>query len=121
MRFTVRRLDNYVRGDLYGRETAEETKEFLQAVAQEALAAECDRVLISIHTSRAIFRVQQFGLADLFRLLASRPAHRVALVADSFEVRVAQQYIATLAKIEGLRVRSFASETDAVAWLQAQE
>src|SRR6478735_5039665 len=33
MWFTVQHVDNYLRADVYGRETAEETRRFLQAVA----------------------------------------------------------------------------------------
>jgi hypothetical protein len=120
MRFTIRRVGNYMRGDLYGRRTAEETREFLQAVASEALAASVDRVLISVHASRPIFRVQQLGLPEFFETITSRPAHRVAMLSDSYEGRLAQQYVVTLARQRGLNVRSFKSEGDAIAWLQAQ-
>lgn len=119
MRFTVRQVANCVRGDLYGRETAQQTKEFLQAVAAEALRVGCDRVLLSAHSSRAIFKVEDFGLSEFFELLASRPAHRIALVAGNFEGRAAQKYIEVLATIKKLNVRAFSSETDAVSWLQA--
>jgi hypothetical protein len=120
MRFTIRRVGNYIRGDLYERRTADETREFLQAVVTEALAASVDRVLISVHASRPIFRVQQLGLPEFFETIASRPAHRVAMLADRYEGRLAQQYVVTLARQRGLNVRSFRSEGDAIAWLQAQ-
>jgi hypothetical protein len=120
MRFTVEHAEDYLRGDLYGRETAEETRQFLQAVAAEALDSAVDRVLISVHSSRPIFRVQSFGLRDFFETIASRPAHRIAAVSDSYEGRLAQQYVVTLARLRGLNVRSFRSEAEAIAWLQAQ-
>ena len=120
MRFTIKRVGNYVRGDLYERRTADETREFLQAVATEALGASVDRVLISVHASRPIFRVQRLGLPEFFETITSRPAHRVAMLADSYEGRLAQQYVVTLARQRGLNVRSFRSEGDAIAWLQAQ-
>ena len=119
MRFRITHTEHYLRGDLYDRETAEETSEFLQALAAKAVERGYDRVLISIHSSRAIFRVQQFGLPDLFNLIATRPAHRIALVADSLEVRLAQQYVVALARIKGLAVRSFGSEEEAIGWLTA--
>jgi hypothetical protein len=120
MRFTIRRVGNYMRADLYERRTADETREFLQAVAREALDASVDRVLISVRASRPIFRVQQLGLPEFFETITSRPAHRVAMLADSYEGRLAQQYVVTLARQRGLNVRSFRSEGDAIAWLQAQ-
>jgi hypothetical protein len=120
MRFTIRRVEHYLRGDLYERRTADETREFLHAVASAALGASVDRVLISVHASRPIFRVQQLGLPEFFETITSRPAHRVAMLADSYEGRLAQQYVVTLARQRGLNVRSFRSEGDAIAWLQAQ-
>lgn len=119
MRFTTRTLGAYVRGDLYDRETSEETRQFLQALADEARTHGADRALLSIHSSRALFNVQQFSLSTFLELLAARPGHRVALVADTWEVQLAQQYIATLARLKGLAVRAFSSEADAIAWLKA--
>ncbi len=67
MRFTIEPVAGYLRGDLYDRTTAEETREFLSALTARALATGADRVLISVHSSRALFRVQQFGLAEAVR------------------------------------------------------
>jgi len=120
MRFTIRRVDKYLRADLYERQTADDTRRFLQAVTAEALRSEVDRVLISVHASRPIFRTQQLGLPAFFDTLESRPAHRIATLADSYEGRLAQQYVVTLARQRGLNVRSFKSESDAIAWLQAE-
>ena len=120
MWFTVQHVDNYLRADVYGRETAEETRRFLEAVAGEAQKSGVDRVLISVHSSRPIFRVQQYGLAEFLEVVASRPAHRIALVADSFEGRLAQQYAVRIARARGLNVRSFSSEEAAAAWLQRE-
>ncbi len=119
MRFAIAPAAGYLRADLYDRTTAEETREFLSALTARALATGADRVLISVHSSRALFRVQQFGLAELFEVAASRPGHRVALVADDLPVRLSQQYVSTLAKIRGLHVESFGSERQAIAWLSA--
>ena len=120
MWFTVQHVDNYLRADVYGRETAEETRRFLQAVSGEAQKSGVDRVLISVHSSRPIFRVQQYGLAEFLEAIASRPAHRIATVADSFEGRLAQQYVVRIAQARGLNVRSFGSEEAAAAWLQSE-
>jgi len=120
MWFTVKQVDHYLRADVYGRETAEETRRFLEAVAGEAQKSGVDRVLISVHSSRPIFRVQQYGLAEFLEVVASRPAHRIALVADSFEGRLAQQYAVRIARARGLNVRSFSSEEAAAAWLQRE-
>jgi hypothetical protein len=118
MWFTVEHVENYLRADVYGRQTAEETRRFLQAVAAEARRSEVDRVLLSVHSSRPIYRVQKYGLAEFLETVASRPAHRIATVADSFESQLAQQYVVRIARARGLNVRSFSSEEAAAAWLQ---
>ena len=119
MRFTVKHVEDYIRGDLFERVTGEETDTFLRAVAADALACGRDLVLLSVHTSRAIFRVDQFKLSEHMEVVASRPAHRIALVADDLEVRLAHQYIATLARLKGLNVQTFDTEAQAIAWLHA--
>ena len=120
MRFTVKHVGSYLRGDLYERETAEETQQFLHAVAEEATRTGVDRVLISVHASRPIFRVQSLGLPEFFKTAAAHPAHRIAIVADSYEGRLAQQYVVTVARQRGLNVRSFRSEEAAADWLQSK-
>ena len=117
MRFTITEAALHLRADLYERRTAEETKRFLGTLAEEALARGMDRVLIAVHSSSAIFSTQQFGLPAFMDLLASRPAHRIALVADTWEVQLAHQYVAVLARFRGLAVRSFSDESEALAWL----
>lgn len=118
MRFTIHHVGPYLRGDLHDRVTGEETDEFLQAVAASALESGHDRILLSVHTSRAIFRVDKFRLAHHMEVVRSRPAHRIAIVADDWEVHLAQQYIATLARQKGLQVEAFREEAPAVAWLE---
>lgn len=120
MRFTVKHIGNYLRGDLYERETAEETQQFLHAVAEEATKTGLYRVLISVHASRPIFRVQSLGLPEFFKTAAARPAHRIAIVADSYEGRLAQQYVVTVARQRGLNVRSFRSDEAAADWLRSK-
>ncbi|HEY7238028.1 MAG TPA: hypothetical protein VH600_02590 [Burkholderiales bacterium] len=121
MWFALEHAGGYLRADLYGRETAEDTRRFLEAVTAEAQKSGVDRVLISTHSSRPIYRVQQYGLAEFLETVASRPAHRIATVADSFEGQLAQQYVVRIARARGLNVRSFGSEEAAAAWLRREQ
>lgn len=117
MQFTFQHLEGYLRGDLYNRYTAEETREFLQALLEEALRTGVDRVFIAVHSSRAIFRAEGWGLSELLKIVARRPQHRIAAMADSYEGRLAQRYVAMLAKLRGVNVATFDHERDAIAWL----
>src|SRR5688572_18259290 len=97
----------YLQADLYGRETAAETRSFLKAVGTESLRRGCTRLLIHVHTSRPIFKVEQYGLSAYLAELATRPAYRVALVGGGNGVHAAHEYIAELAQQRGVAVRAF--------------
>jgi len=62
---TVERV--YLKVDLFNRQTAEETRDALVAIAAEARKA---RVLADSHIGsclEAIFKVEQYGLPDYFK------------------------------------------------------
>jgi len=103
----------YLRVDLFNRETAEETRDALAAIAAEARKHKCSQILISVHASRPIFKVEQYGLPDYFRELG-----RIALTGDSAELRISQQYIESLARRNGINVRSFPNEQAALYWFK---
>lgn len=109
---------DYLKAELAGRETAAETREFLRAVAAAATENSLRRVLISVSSSKPLFKVDDYGIDEFLGLLAAKPGSRVALLADSEEVRVAHEYIEVLARQCGALVRSFRSETPAVEWLR---
>ena len=103
----------YLKVDLFNRETAEETRDALAAIAAEARKHACSQILISVHASRPIFKVEQYGLPDYFKELG-----RIALTGDSAELRISQQYIESLARRNGINVRSFPNEQAALHWFK---
>jgi hypothetical protein len=103
----------YLRADLFNRETAEETRDALAAIAVEARKHKCSQILISVHASRPIFKVEQYGLPDYFKELG-----RIALTGDSAELRISQQYIESLARPNGINVRCFPNEQAALYWFK---
>lgn len=118
VRFSIVRVEDYLRAELVGRKTAEETREFLEALAGATLEHAILKLLICVNSSLSIFKVEQYGASAYMKRLAARPAFRVALIADNHEVRVAHQYVELLAKQSGANVRSFgADESAAVRWL----
>jgi hypothetical protein len=114
--FTIE--EDYLKVDLFNRQTAEETREALAAVAVEARKRGCSQILISVHASRPIFRVERYGLPDYFRELGRTSKCRIALTGDSGELRLSQQYIESLAQQHGVNVRSFPSEQAALQWFK---
>lgn len=121
MKYTLRDCGGFLRADLLERETAEETEAFLLAVRGPALAHPSERLLISVHCPRAIFRVERYHASRFIGELAGRPRGRVALVARHFEVRLVHQYIEALARLRHAGLRSFADESAAIAWLAVDE
>jgi len=118
MRYEITVEPDYLKADLFDRKTSEETREFLVAVAAEARKHKCPKILISVHTSRAIFKVEQYGILDYFRQLQEIPKHRIAMTGDSEEIRISQEYIESLARSHAINVRSFRSEQAAFNWFK---
>jgi hypothetical protein len=71
--------------------------------------------LIRVVHSRPIFRADQY--AGLTRLAAD-PGIRIALVADSEELRASHHYVELLTRQQGANVRGFNDEASAVEWLR---
>jgi hypothetical protein len=108
----------YLKAELFNRHTAEETRDALAAIAAEARKHGCSQILISVHASRPIFRVEQSGFLDFFRELGGMPKCRIALTGDSEELRLSQQYVESIAKRAGLNVRSFHAQQAALDWFK---
>ena len=108
---------NFLRAEMKGRETAEETGQFLKEVSGAMLEQDRDRVLVVVRESRAIFKVEDYGLSDYFKAMAAKPGRRIALVGDSSESYAAHGYIELLARQRSLPVRAFRDEAEALEWL----
>jgi hypothetical protein len=121
MHFEFENSPECLRATLYGRHTVEETLQFIAALAQEARKQSATRFLICVRNSRPIFKVEQYNVSEQFRQLAANKAVRVALLADSDEVRASHQYLEVLATQQGAQVRAFRDEKRALRWLQSQE
>jgi hypothetical protein len=119
MQYRFNDLRDYLRADLLERETAAESEQFLTLVKEAALRHASRRVLICVHSPRAIFKVERYRASAFLQDLAAEPSARVALVARHFEVRLTQQYVEVLARLKKAPLRSFAHEAAAVRWLIA--
>ena len=120
MHSTFEQAPGHLRAELFGRQTVEETLQFVGALVDEAKKASATRILVWVRNSRPIFKVEPHNLADKFRQLANIKGVRVALLADSDEVRASHQYIEVLAGQQGANVRAFRDESRALNWLELQ-
>jgi len=107
----------YLKVDLFNQQTAEETRDALAAIAAEARKHNSSRILISVHASRPMF-IEQRELADYFREFGEAAKCRIALTGDSDELRLSQQDIESLARRNGINVRSFPNEQAAISWFK---
>src|SRR4051812_9923504 len=114
-------MKDYIRAELLERETVEETREFLKALAAEALSQKKAAVLICVHSSRPIFKVEEYQASFYLKELAARPGYKAALVSSRLDIRAAHEYLEVLARQQGAQVRSFSDESAAAAWLRQPE
>lgn len=118
MRYTVETNRGYLKAEMVERDTAEETREFVEAIVAAMHARKIPRVLISIRSSRALYKVDQWNLSGALERIMHLNGLRIAFIADSKELEMSQEYIALLGQQRGLAFRTFQGEKEAVEWLQ---
>jgi hypothetical protein len=107
-----------LRGELFGRETVEETNTFFRAIVSASRETRCPCVLISVRSSKPIFQVERHGLIEYFRKLALTSSRRIALLGDSKDLQLSHEYVELIARQHGLNVKSFFDEAAAYQWFR---
>ena len=110
----------YLRSELYNRQTVEETRKFLDTVLAAAVEHGLGHVLICVRNSVPIFTIERYGFSSYLDL-AFKSHYKIALVGDTLELRIAHQYIATIARMRGVKLRAFPEESAAIAWVTSGE
>jgi len=118
MKYKIAMERGFLRADLLERETAEETRTFLRAVVLESVKHGCSRILVHVRSSKTLFTVERYGVLETFKKLASDPAHRIALLGDTVELGMSHDYVALLARQQGISLRNFQKEAEAVEWVR---
>ena len=118
MQYKIAMERGFLRADLLERETAEETRRFLRAVVFESVRHGCSRILVHVRSSKTLFTVERYGVLETFKRLASDPAHRIALVGDTVEMGLSHDYVALLARQQGITLRNFQNESQAIEWVR---
>lgn len=118
MLYRISSEGDFLRADLFHRETVEDAKEFFGAVADAAQRRRCLSILISVHASNALFTVDRSGFFADFTSFGAGADHKIALVADSEEVNYSHAYLELLAQQHGINVRHFPDEPAALDWLR---
>jgi hypothetical protein len=118
MQYKIAMERGFLRAELLERETAEETRRFLRAVVFESVKHGCSRILVHVRSSKTLFTVERYGVLETFKKLAADPAHRIALLGDTVELGMSHDYVALLARQQGITLRNFENESEAVTWLR---
>jgi len=108
----------YLKAELFDRNTAAETRDALAAITAEARKHGCTQILISVHASRPLFKLEQSDLLDYFRPLGEVSKYRIALTGDSQDLRLSQRYVEFVARRNGINVRSFPNPEAALTWFK---
>jgi hypothetical protein len=109
---------DHLRAELFNRETMEETRTFLQLVANSAKKNGRSSVLMSVHSSNPIFTVERSGFLTYFKKLTEDPEHKIALLGDSEELGISHQYFELIGRQHGVNVQSFRDEASALLWIR---
>ena len=117
MQYNIEVLPGYIKAEMVERDTAAETQEFVTAILQALRSSRIFKVLISIRSSRPVFKVEEWNLSSVMEELMRLPALKVAFIADTKEISLSQEYIALLAQQRGLAFRAFSAEKAALGWL----
>ncbi|HUN25680.1 MAG TPA: hypothetical protein VMU67_05175 [Steroidobacteraceae bacterium] len=109
---------DYLRADLFNRETTAESQEFFGRVVDSAKRLRRSQVLISVHTSTPVFTAERSGFLVQLMSMGAREEHKIALVADSEELNHSHEYLELVGRQHGINVRHFRDEPSALAWLK---
>jgi hypothetical protein len=117
LRYKIEQQPGYLKAEMVERDTAEETAAFVEAIVEALRAGRADRLLVSIRSSRPVFKVEEWKLSAALDKVMSIAGLKVAFIADVREVQMSQEYIALLGRQRGMQFQSFDSEAEALAWL----
>jgi len=118
MEYQISTENGFIKAELLERETADETRRFLQSVVLATVNHRCSRVLVSVRLSKPLFTIERNGVLRTLKRIASDPTHKIALLGDTVELGMSHDYVSLLGRQQGICLRSFHREAEAVEWLK---
>lgn len=118
MEYQISTEKGFLKAELLDRETADETREFLRSVVLASVNHRCTRVLVSVRLSKPLFTIERNGVLRTLKRIASDPSHKIALLGDTVELGMSHDYVSLLGRQQGICLRSFQREAEAVEWLK---
>src|SRR5213082_3315409 len=118
MEYRISNENGFLRAQLLDRETPDETRKFLNAVVLASIDHPCSRVLMHVRLSKPLFTIQRHGVLRTLKKIASDPGHKIALLGDTVEMGMSHDYVALLARQQGITLRNFQNESQAIEWVR---
>jgi len=118
MEYQISTENGFLKAELLDRETADETRQFLQSVVLASVNHRCSRVLVSVRLSKPLFTIERNGVLRTLKRIAADPTHKIALLGDTVELGMSHDYVSLLGRQQGICLRSFHREAEAVEWLK---
>ena len=118
MEYQISTENGFLKAELLDRETADETRQFLQSVVLASVNHRCSRVLVSVRLSKPLFTIERNGVLRTLKRIAADPTHKIALLGDTVELGMSHDYVSLLGRQQGICLRSFHREAQAVEWLK---
>jgi hypothetical protein len=110
---------DHLYAELRERETAADMRAFLEAAKASCGEHGCPRILICVRDSRPVFKAEDYGLSGNVSALVT-PECRIALLGDSSEHHHAHEYVEIVARQQGVNVKAFRAEAEALRWLRGE-
>jgi hypothetical protein len=105
MNYRISVENDFLRADLLDRETADETRRFLQSVVLATVNHRCSRVLVHVRLSTPMFTVERHGVLSILKKIAADPTHKIALLGDTLELGMSHDYVSLLGRQQGITLR----------------
>ncbi|HZF14573.1 MAG TPA: hypothetical protein VE046_01395 [Steroidobacteraceae bacterium] len=116
MSYAINVESDCIRADLAGRQTTEQTKDLLRAIA--VFGVTHTSFLIRVSHSASLLPADPQGLIEYLITAGCGPSHRFALVADDQYVQASHDRLERVARGHSLNLRSFRTEGEARQWLR---
>lgn len=117
MRLSIEIGPVYIKAEMVGRKTADETRQFVEAQLAALRESGLRKLLVSVRSSRPVFKVEAWNLSGLLDQFAGMEGVKVALTSDTKELAMSHEYVELLARQRGVAFRAFDREKPAVEWL----
>ncbi|MBV8031582.1 MAG: hypothetical protein JO035_08745 [Betaproteobacteria bacterium] len=118
MKFTIEVVGDVLRAEVSERETADEARQFFEAIMAEREKTGALSILIMVRDSRPLYKVEDYQLSHWIERVKAIPGLRVAGVAHERDLKSAQDYVTLLASQRDAPMRNFPSEAQAISWLR---